>query len=131
MLPLFSKAYFFPPGGLHQAHTADIISSVLFHSVRIAINFDAATRSDLDMDAGTFRTTCVSSAQDIISLVRKYRVQFGLKHAPITFVYGIVQASRAIKSLSIPQEFQYLMQTLEETSVTWDLAKQAWQQMAF
>ena len=104
-------------------------TSVLFHSVRIAVNFDSATSPDLDVDTGTFRTTCLSSAQDIILLVRKYRVQFGLKHAPIAIVYGMVQAARTTKSLGIPQEFQYLKQTLEGSSSTWELARQAWQQM--
>ncbi|CAM1501855.1 Fc.00g038390.m01.CDS01 [Cosmosporella sp. VM-42] len=118
-----------------ESASAPLVPSVaalheLFHSVRIAINFDSATSPDLDMNTGTFRTTCLSAAQDIISLVRRYRVQFGLKHAPISFVYAILQAARATKSLGIPQESQYLMQTLEKCSVTWELARQAWQQMA-
>lgn len=66
------------------------------------------------------------SSQDITCIVRKYRSQHGVRHAPIIIVYSIVQAIRCLTSFShLHEETQYLMQVLSECSITWGLATQA------
>ncbi|KAL4406864.1 hypothetical protein CABS03_11303 [Colletotrichum abscissum] len=95
-----------------------------FHSVRIALNYDqaiASRGSDADEKPQSY---CVTSAQHIISLVRTYRSQYGLQHAPLVFVYGAVQASRSAKAFNITEESQYLTQMLGELSSAWSLSRE-------
>ncbi|KAK1478572.1 hypothetical protein CCUS01_04918 [Colletotrichum cuscutae] len=95
-----------------------------FHSVRIALNYDqaiASRGSDADEKPQSY---CVTSAQHIISLVRTYRSQYGLQHAPLVFVYGAVQASRSAKAFNITEESRYLTQMLGELSSAWSLSRE-------
>ncbi|KXH42114.1 hypothetical protein CNYM01_05773 [Colletotrichum nymphaeae SA-01] len=97
---------------------------LLFHSVRIALNYDqaiASRGSDADEKPQSY---CVTSAQHIASLVRTYRSQYGLQHAPLVFVYGAVQASRSAKAFNITEESQYLNQMLGELSSAWSLSRE-------
>lgn len=72
------------------------------------------------------RSACASAAQDVVYMVRHYRSQHGLRHAPLIFIYGIVQAHRAMTALqTTPQEVTYLAQSLDECCTTWGLAVQA------
>lgn len=71
------------------------------------------------------RNDCVSSAQDISHIVRKYRSQFGLGHSPLIMIYGIMQAARTLAAFGIPEEAQYLLLSLDECSSAWALAHQA------
>ena len=98
--------------------------SVLFNSIRIAVNFDIAVLSGASEHITVARHTCEVSAQDIIALVRKYRSQHGLHHAPLIFVYGIVQAARFSSSQRSEIDTKYLLQALDDSSVTWELARQ-------
>ncbi|KAF4472061.1 transcription factor [Fusarium albosuccineum] len=98
---------------------------LLFHSARIALNYDQALSSlPSGADQGS-RQYCLSSAEDIASILRRYRHQYGLRHAPLILVYGVVQASRAMNTLGVPEEAQPLSQALGECAVTWNLAEQA------
>ncbi|RSL75884.1 hypothetical protein CEP51_010468 [Fusarium floridanum] len=99
--------------------------SLLFHSARIALNFDQALSSLPTAADQASREYCLSSAEDIASILRRYRHQYGLRHAPLILVYGVVQASRAMNTLGVPAEAQPLMQALGECAVTWNLAEQA------
>ncbi|RSM00805.1 hypothetical protein CEP52_008905 [Fusarium oligoseptatum] len=99
--------------------------SLLFHSARIALNFDQALSSLPTAADQASREYCLSSAEDIASILRRYRHQHGLRHAPLILVYGVVQASRAMNTLGVPAEAQPLMQALGECAVTWNLAEQA------
>ncbi|KAK1515875.1 uncharacterized protein CCOS01_13073 [Colletotrichum costaricense] len=100
------------------------IPGVLALHVRIALNYDqaiASRGSDADEKPQSY---CVTSAQHIISLVRTYRSQYGLQHAPLVFVYGAVQASRSAKAFNITEESQYLTQMLGELSSAWSLSRE-------
>ncbi|KAM0420408.1 hypothetical protein ACHAPT_011829 [Fusarium lateritium] len=98
---------------------------LLFHSARIALNFDQALSSLPTAADQASRQYCLFSAEDIASILRRYRHQYGLRHAPLILVYGVVQASRAMNTLGVPAEAQPLMQALGECAVTWNLAEQA------
>ncbi|RSL47528.1 hypothetical protein CEP54_013363 [Fusarium duplospermum] len=98
---------------------------LLFHSARIALNFDQAISSLATAADQASREYCLSSAEDIASILRRYRHQYGLRHAPLILVYGVVQASRTMNTLGVPAEAQPLMQALGECAVTWNLAEQA------
>lgn len=65
---------------------------------------------------------CLSSARIMIALVRKYRSQCSLRHAPFIFVYGIAKALQVVAISGIPEEQAYLLQALDECSTTWALA---------
>lgn len=65
----------------------------------------------------------LASAQAIVALLRKYRSQYSLQHAPLVFIYGIVRAAEAVASFSIPEELAYLLQALDECDPTWRLAR--------
>lgn len=66
---------------------------------------------------------CLASAQAIVALLRKYRSQYSLQHAPLVFIYGIVRAAEAVASFGIPEELAYLLQALDECDPTWRLAR--------
>jgi hypothetical protein len=96
---------------------------MLFRSARIALHFDQATSSDSEESS---REVCISAARDVVSIVRRYRSRYGLSHVPLIFIYGIVQASRALRTFeNVSSEAQYLMQALDECCITWGLAEQA------
>lgn len=97
---------------------------MFFHSARIALNYDHAVADGPDVVRETSRQYCTTSAQDILALVRAYRVHFGLQHSPLVLVYASVQAIRAINALGITEEQSYLVQALGECSGAWDLARQ-------
>ncbi|KAJ4407458.1 hypothetical protein N0V82_009921 [Gnomoniopsis sp. IMI 355080] len=99
---------------------------LLFHSVRIALNFEQATSTNARPFNDCARKDCLSSAERISNIVRKYRSQYGLGHSPLMMVYAVVQAARALSSLGgTSEEVQYLLQTLDECSSSWSLARQA------
>ncbi|KAM5374788.1 hypothetical protein ACJZ2D_006282 [Fusarium nematophilum] len=98
---------------------------LLFHSARIALNYDQALSLLPSAADQASQQYCLSSAEDIASILRRYRHQYGLRHAPLILVYGVVQASRAMNTLGVPEEAQPLMQALGECAVTWELAEQA------
>ncbi|KAH7157366.1 hypothetical protein B0J13DRAFT_168708 [Dactylonectria estremocensis] len=98
---------------------------LLFHSARIALNFDQAVSVMSNTSDQGSRQCCLSSAEDIASISRRYRNQYGLRHAPLILVYGIVQAIRAFDTLGVPEESHPLVQALAECTVTWGLAEQA------
>lgn len=66
---------------------------------------------------------CLASAQAIVALLRKYRSQYSLQHAPLVFVYGTVRAAETVASFGIPEELSYLLQALDECSLAWSLAR--------
>lgn len=103
-----------------------VLNSLLFRSVRIALNFDHATSDTVAVAArDNARKDCVSAAQDIAQIVRKYRSQFGLGHSPLMMIYGIMQAARTLSAFGTPEEAQYLLLSLDECSSAWALAHQA------
>ncbi|ETS83950.1 hypothetical protein PFICI_05826 [Pestalotiopsis fici W106-1] len=85
---------------------------MLFHSLRIVLNMEASDGDEVSL----------TSARIVIAIVRKYRSQCSLKHAPFIFVYGIAKALQVVASSGIPEEQAYLLQALDECSVTWALA---------
>lgn len=100
-------------------------NSLLFRSVRIALNFDHATSETAVVAAkDNARKDCGASAQDIAHIVRKYRSQFGLGHSPLIMIYGIMQAARTLALFGTPEEAQYLLISLDECSSAWALAHQ-------
>ncbi|KAF4780726.1 hypothetical protein HER10_EVM0001512 [Colletotrichum scovillei] len=122
-LPDFAKWHKW--GGSSSKRIPGVLAlHLLFHSVRIALNYDqaiASRGSDADEEPQSY---CVTSAQHITSLVRTYRSQYGLQHAPLVFVYGAVQASRSAKAFNITEESQYLNQMLGELSSAWSLSRE-------
>ncbi|KAM0425355.1 hypothetical protein ACHAPT_009411 [Fusarium lateritium] len=98
--------------------------SLLFHGSRIAMNFDAAAVDISTNVQQTFRDHCVSSSQDIISLVRRYRSQYGLRYAPFALVYSLAQASRCMALFGMEEEVKYLGKALQECSGTWEIGHQ-------
>lgn len=98
--------------------------SLFYHSARIALNYDYAFAEHQRAERNSSCQYCVTSAQDIIALVRTYRVRYDLQHSPLVLVYACVQAIRAISILSTPEEELYLTQALGECSETWALANQ-------
>lgn len=85
---------------------------MLLHSLRIVLNIEDSNSNEVSL----------ASARVIIAIVRKYRGQCNLKHAPFIFVYGTAKALQIVTSLGIPEEQAYLLQALDECSVTWALA---------
>ena len=59
-----------------------------------------------------------------MSLVRVYRLNFGLRHASLILVYAAAQALRAVRAFGISEEHESLIQALKQSSNTWDLANQ-------
>ncbi|GKT51153.1 putative transcriptional regulatory protein [Colletotrichum spaethianum] len=100
------------------------LPGVLALHVRIALNYDQAVASRSGDTEDILRLYCVASAQDITSLLRTYRSQYGLQNAPLVFVYGAVQASRSAKAFGITEESQYLIQMLGELSSAWGLSRE-------
>lgn len=98
--------------------------SLLFHSARIALNYDQAIATRGSESEERSRVCCSTSATDVTSLLRTYRTQYGLQHAPLVFVYGAVQACRSAKGFGIAEELQYLNQTLGELSSIWGLSRE-------
>ncbi|KAF3025591.1 hypothetical protein E8E14_012201 [Neopestalotiopsis sp. 37M] len=98
------------------------VNHMLFHSLRILLSFEASSSAPLMEDTSGADGVARSSADTIIAIVRKYRSQYSLKHAPFTFVYAIAQALSVVASNGIPDEQTYLLQALEECSETWALA---------
>ena len=59
-----------------------------------------------------------------MSLVRIYRLNFGLRYASLILVYAAAQALRAVRAFGISEEHEILIQALKQSSNTWDLANQ-------
>ncbi|KAL3297326.1 TEA1-TY1 enhancer activator [Colletotrichum asianum] len=97
---------------------------LLFHSARIALNYDQAIATRGSESEERSRVYCSTSATDVTSLLRTYRTQYGLQHAPLVFVYGALQACRSAKAFGIAEELQYLNQTLGELSSIWGLSRE-------
>ncbi|KAF9769355.1 hypothetical protein IL306_013235, partial [Fusarium sp. DS 682] len=97
---------------------------LLYSSIRIALNYEAATLSNVESARETSLQSCTTAAQDILALVRIYKMQYGLRHAPLILIYATTQASRAIGKSGIPEEQGYLLSCLAECSHTWSIAGQ-------
>ncbi|UQC86306.1 uncharacterized protein CLUP02_11806 [Colletotrichum lupini] len=103
---------------------------LLFHSVRIALNFEQAVSHDIAALKDNARKDSLSSAEDIAHIVRKYRSQYGLGHSPLMMIYGVMQAVRTLSLFGTPEEAQYLLHVLDECSSAWTLAHQAKDRLA-
>ncbi len=99
--------------------------SVLFHSLQIILDLERASTVAPSSNENRSGAVCLSSAQDIIAILRKYRSQHGLQYAPLAFIYGAVQAAQVVASFGIPEEWNYLLQVLDECSPAWTLARHA------
>ncbi|KAL7944957.1 fungal-specific transcription factor domain-containing protein [Trichoderma barbatum] len=97
---------------------------LFYHSARIALNHDYAVAEHQGAERNSSSQYCITSAQDIITLVRTYRVRYNLRHSPLVLVYACVQAIRVVSILGTPEEELYLTQALGECSGTWALANQ-------
>ncbi|KAJ0385536.1 hypothetical protein COL922a_006203 [Colletotrichum nupharicola] len=100
------------------------IPGVFALHARIALNYDQAIATRGSESEERSRVYCSTSATDVTSLLRTYRTQYGLQHAPLVFVYGAVQACRSAKAFGIAEELQYLNQTLGELSSIWGLSRE-------
>ncbi|KXH28465.1 hypothetical protein CNYM01_10576 [Colletotrichum nymphaeae SA-01] len=108
----------------------ELCSCLLFHSVRIALNFEQAVSHDISALKDNARKDCLSSAEDIAHIVRKYRSQYGLGHSPLMMIYGVMQAVRTLSLFGTSEEAQYLLHVLDECSSAWTLAHQARDRLA-
>lgn len=88
------------------------------------MNHSQATLADQGVVGEAAREYCTFSAQNILSLVRNYRLQYGLQYAPLILVYAAVQAIRTLKTVGIPEEMEYLAHALVECAQTWKIASQ-------
>ncbi|KAL3295967.1 TEA1-TY1 enhancer activator [Colletotrichum asianum] len=102
-----------------------LIPSVAALHVRIALNFDYAASGHSGAMIDNARKHCVSSAQDITHISRKYRSQYGLLHSPLIMIYAVMQAARTLTLFGTAEEAQYLVHSLDECCAAWDLAEQA------
>ncbi|KAK8164668.1 fungal-specific transcription factor domain-containing protein [Phyllosticta citrichinensis] len=120
-----TTAYLYP-------HVA--VLHLMLNSARLRLNLDVAVSNS--STAASSSAMCLSSIENIIALIRKYRAHHGLKKASLIFVCGIVQAATGITVLeqtapcaSTPtpstSQLNFLIQSLEECSATWGLATQA------
>lgn len=100
------------------------VISLLFHSARIALNFDSATSEDATAAQKSAREYCLSSARDVTAILRKYRSQYGLRYAPFVLIYGLVQAARCLAVFGALEESSYMTRALDECSMTWKLGQQ-------
>ncbi|KAL7782622.1 fungal-specific transcription factor domain-containing protein [Trichoderma afarasin] len=97
---------------------------LFYNSARIALNHDNAVAGSEETERNSSCQYCTTSAQNIITLVRTYRVKYDLRHSPLVLVYACVQAIRVVSTLGTPEEEEYLTQALGECSGTWALASQ-------
>ncbi|KAJ4854525.1 fungal specific transcription factor domain-containing protein [Trichoderma breve] len=97
---------------------------LFYNSARIALNHDNAVAGHDETERNSACQYCTTSAQNIITLVRTYRVKYDLRHSPLVLVYACVQAIRVVSTLGTPEEEEYLTQALGECSGTWALASQ-------
>ncbi|KAL7764702.1 hypothetical protein ACKLNR_005847 [Fusarium oxysporum f. sp. zingiberi] len=97
---------------------------LLYSSIRIALNYESATTSNVASAREAALLSCTTAAQDILALVRVYKMQYGLRHAPLILIYASIQASRSIEKFGIPEEQSYLVGCLAECSHTWSIAGQ-------
>ncbi|KAF5569948.1 TY1 enhancer activator [Fusarium phyllophilum] len=81
---------------------------LLYSSIRIALNYESATTNNVASARETALLSCTTAAQDILALVRIYKMQYGLRHAPLILIYASIQASRSIEKFGIPEEQSYL-----------------------
>ncbi|KAL5605665.1 hypothetical protein FOVSG1_005812 [Fusarium oxysporum f. sp. vasinfectum] len=81
---------------------------LLYSSIRIALNYESATTSNVASAREASLLSCTTAAQDILALVRIYKMQYGLRHAPLILIYASIQASRSIEKFGIPEEQSYL-----------------------
>lgn len=104
-----------------EMRRADIyLSSLLFESIRIVTNIDAAVHHGSTKS----KDYCTSSAQNIIALVRKYRSQYGMRFAPFVLIYSLAQASRCMSMFGTVEEVNYIGRILDECSRTWSIVHQ-------
>lgn len=100
---------------------------MLLNSLRVVLNLEASPKpSPAGMDATDTPgddEAALSSARNIIAIVRKYRNQYGLRYAPFVFIYGVAKAFQIIAVSGIPEERAYLLHALDECSETWGLAR--------
>ncbi|PTD02742.1 putative transcriptional regulatory protein [Fusarium culmorum] len=87
------------------------------HSIRIALNYESATTSNVE----SARKACTTASQDVLALVRIYKIQYGLRHAPLILIYACMQTARSIDKFGIPEEKSYLSGCLAECSHTWSI----------
>lgn len=59
-----------------------------------------------------------------MSLVRIYRLNFGLQHSSLVLVYAAAQARRAVHAFGIAEEHESLIQALRQSANTWSLVDQ-------
>lgn len=97
---------------------------MLFHSIRIAANFDRALVNDRSSAEEISRRYSISSAQEIISLIRIYRLKHGLQYSSLVLVYATAQACRAVRAFGIAEEYESLIGLLRESASTWTLANE-------
>jgi chloramphenicol O-acetyltransferase len=98
--------------------------SLLYNSIRIALNYEEATIYNFKPARKDSLRYCVTSAEDIITLVRNYKLQYGLRYSPLILIYATIQASRSVRRFGIPEEYNYLVSSLVECSETWSIASQ-------
>lgn len=106
-----------------ECHKTNKCARVLFHSARIALNFDQGFSANTIDISQRSRDICLSSADEIFAIVRNIRYQYGLKYSPIVLIYGVVQATRAMGAFRAENDHSSLETALTEISSTWRLAE--------
>ncbi len=99
-------------------------TSVLYHSARIALNFDNGISIATAGVGQPSRDLCLSSSEETIAITRRLSHQYGLRHSPIVLVYGVTQAIRVVTSSETLESTHPLPAALTECSATWGLAQQ-------
>ncbi|KAL6915387.1 hypothetical protein FSST1_006882 [Fusarium sambucinum] len=97
---------------------------LLYSSIRIALNYESATTNNVESAREASVLACTTASQDVLALVRIYKMQYGLRYAPLILIYASIQASRSIEKFGISEERSYLLSCLAECSYTWSIAGQ-------
>lgn len=102
------------------------IISFLLYSTQTAFNFDIAETNAAINAENESKNICLMAAHNILCLIRKYRQQHGIRHAPIILIYSLCQAMRTLRTFgSVQEECDYMYGLLSECSGVWGLAAQA------
>jgi hypothetical protein len=115
---------------------------MFFHGTRLSLSCPfilAASRQrnepNLSSQVRMFKDHCEQSVDSVVSLLKRFRIQHGLRHVPLVFLHGVVAAINAVillgrdmdqdqpSSCLLRERLPDLELALEEMSPTWTIAK--------
>ncbi|CAG7561823.1 unnamed protein product [Fusarium equiseti] len=92
--------------------------------ILIALNYELATTTNVESAREASLLCCSTASQDILAMVRIYKIQCGIRYAPLILIYASIQALKCIEKFGIPEEQSYLISCIAECSPTWSIAGQ-------